>query len=108
MISFINRRIYFDTSAGTSMILSGDSRGLLHVWNIDDLNEKGKPSELQFPLYSDSLNGISIHPFYPIIATSSGQFHFDDEYLDEDELVVPSENSLNMWWIGKSVNNENY
>ena len=90
------------------MILSGDSRGLLHVSNIDNLNEKDAPPELQFPLSNDCLNGVSIHPFYPIIATSSGQFHFDEEYQDEDDSVVPSENSLNLWWIGKSVEHANY
>lgn len=41
-----------------------------------------------------------------MIATSSGQYHFDDEHLDEEELALPVENILNIWWTGKSVEME--
>lgn len=32
----------------------------------------------QFPLHKDCCNSVSIHPFRPILATGSGQYHFND------------------------------
>ncbi len=50
---------------------------------------------------------FSLHPTLPIMATASGQRHFDiadsegtsEEEKDEDE-VDEGDNSLRLWWIG--------
>lgn len=43
-------------------------------------------------------SNLKISIFYrPIIATSSGQFHFEDE---EHDSISKRENSLNFWWFG--------
>lgn len=97
-----NQKIYFDISMGGTWLTSGDTRGLVHIWNMCDLNEDGFPKEIQFPLHDDSCSGVSLHPYLPILATGSGQFKFNNEgevnEPDEEETV---ENSLSLWWFGK-------
>lgn len=97
-----NQKVYFDISIGGTWLASGDTRGLVHLWNLRDLNEDGFPKEIQFPLHQDSCSGVSIHPYLPILATGSGQFKFHDEgeiiEAEEKEIV---ENSLVLWWFGK-------
>lgn len=36
---------------------------------------------LQFPLHKDCCNSIAIHPYKNILATGSGQYHFNDPEL---------------------------
>lgn len=42
-----NQKIYFDISAGNTWVASGDTRGLVHIWNTTDLNDDGFPKEIQ-------------------------------------------------------------
>lgn len=99
-----NQKIYFDVSIGGTWLVSGDTRGLVHLWNLRDLNEDGFPKEIQFPLHQDSLSGVSLHPWAPILATCSGQFKFSNEgdviESEEEEIV---DNSLVLWWFGSST-----
>lgn len=96
-----NQKIYFDISSGGTWLASGDTRGLVHLWNLRDLNEDGFPKEIQFPLHQDSCSGVSIHPYLPILASGSGQFKFCDEgEINEAEEKEVIENSLVLWWFG--------
>lgn len=54
-------------------------------------------------LHSDCCNGVSLHPYRSIIATSSGEHHALDP-LDESEGVLVYENALCMWWVGQQEN----
>lgn len=67
-------------------------------------------------MHHDCCNGVTLHPTKPILATSSGQHHF--ELVDEDTnskgintikeiKAIPKENSLIFWWCGKSSSNYN-
>lgn len=47
---------------------------------------------------------MSLHPTLPILATSTGQHHVDDEYLEDDKIL--KENSLCFWWIGEKSDKE--
>lgn len=98
-----NQKIYFDVSVGGSWLVSGDTRGLVHLWNLRDLNDDGFPKEIQFPLHQDSCSGVSLHPYLPILASGSGQFKFNNEgeavEADEQEVI---DNSLVLWWFGKN------
>lgn len=86
-----------------------------------------KGNLLQFPLYEDCCNGVSIHPYRPILATCSGQLHpMSNSFLDDEEsdseninsnnesnekLTLPQDghnllnitpvNSFQFWWTGK-------
>lgn len=75
-------------------------------------------------LHADCCNSVSIHPLRPILATGSGQYHFNDPISeledpekDVDELTQVdlsmesnikyssnAENSLVFWWIGDIPN----
>lgn len=96
-----NQKIYFDVSMGGTWLASGDTRGLLHLWNLKELNDDGFPKEIQFPLHDDSCSGVSLHPYLPILATGSGQFKFNNEGEEiEAEEKETIENSLVLWWFG--------
>lgn len=95
-----NQRIQFDISAHDEYLISGDTRGVLHLWDFKDETD----SSVKFPLHHDCCNGAAFHPTLPIIGTSSGQFHSggvsdgeDGEEEDTTEIVV--ENSLNLWYL---------
>lgn len=94
-----NQRIQFDISADDKYLISGDTRGFLHLWEFADETD----SSTKFPVHSDCCNGVAFHPTKPIIATVSGQHHnwktgaaSDDEENESDEFV---ENSLNLWYF---------
>uniref|UniRef100_A0A182NWI3 WD repeat-containing protein 79 n=1 Tax=Anopheles dirus TaxID=7168 RepID=A0A182NWI3_9DIPT len=106
-----NQRVHLDFSPGGQWLISGDTRGILHAWDLRD--EDDQPKEHLFPLHWDCLNGVSFHPHGPIMATASGQYHFTPP-VDEDDgkssapATTPPkvENSLTLWWIGKGVFSE--
>jgi len=50
-------------------------------------------------LHNDSCNGVSLHPYKPILATASGQHHAIDP-LHHTRKVTAYENALCMWWVG--------
>lgn len=100
-----NQRIQFDTSPDDKYIISGDTRGILHLWDFNDETD----SSIKFPLHHDCCNGAAFHPTQPIIATSSGQFHCaqipcgdgNDTGAEEEEEELLVENSLNLWYMLK-------
>lgn len=57
-------------------------------------------SILQMPLHNDCCNGVSFHPYRPILATAAGQHHTLDP-LDQTRIDMIYENYLSLWWIGQ-------
>jgi hypothetical protein len=55
---------------------------------------------LQMPLHSDSCNGVSLHPYRPILATATGQHHTLDP-LHHTRTALVYENALCIWWVGQ-------
>ncbi|VVC91841.1 unnamed protein product [Leptidea sinapis] len=128
-----NQRIYFDISPCGTYLVSGGSDGVVRVWDVNQVNWKEEMDtsiednvSLKFPLHGDCCNSISIHPCRPILATGSGQFHFNHPLTNlEDEIKMEvsgdnlgsdeqlfsdmkysgnAENSLVFWWIGDVAN----
>ncbi|KAM3857824.1 telomerase Cajal body protein 1 [Diretmus argenteus] len=113
-----NQRIYFDLDASGRYLLSGDTEGMVSVWDTQtappDGNEQLLQPQLQFQAHWDCTNGISIHPFMPLLATSSGQRQFPSPGDGEgdstsdgegDEAGTPQQeirqdNALTLWWAG--------
>ncbi|XP_052458416.1 telomerase Cajal body protein 1 [Carassius gibelio] len=111
-----NQRIYFDLDQSGRYLLSGDTDGVVSVWDTltppPDGNEEPLPPLLQFQAHTDCANGISVHPFMPLVASSSGQRKFcwpsdsEDSESDSDEGNVMSsngvrqDNALVLWWAG--------
>ncbi|XP_035806171.1 telomerase Cajal body protein 1 [Amphiprion ocellaris] len=113
-----NQRIYFDLDQSGRYLLSGDTEGVVSVWDTHtappDGNEELLQPQLRFQAYWDCTNGISIHPFMPLLATSSGQRQFPwpgdsegDSASDTEgggavmsQQEVRQDNALTLWWAG--------
>ncbi|KAG7240080.1 hypothetical protein INR49_027934 [Caranx melampygus] len=113
-----NQRIYFDLDVSGRYLLSGDTEGVVSVWDTHtappDGDEEHLQPHLRFQAHWDCTNGISIHPFMPLVATSSGQRQFPwpgdsegDSASDSEggEAVmspqeIKQDNALSLWWAG--------
>ncbi|XP_077400200.1 telomerase Cajal body protein 1 isoform X2 [Vanacampus margaritifer] len=114
-----NQRIYFDLDPSGRYLLSGDTEGGVSVWDTQTPagGEELLEPHVKFQAHWDCTNGISIHPFMPLVATSSGQRQFpwpgegdsasscsDDE--EGDGVATPigaasrGDNGLSLWWAG--------
>ncbi|KAF8796899.1 telomerase Cajal body protein 1-like [Argiope bruennichi] len=109
-----NQRMYFDITRGGRYIVSGNNNGIISVW---DTYKEPKETEtddfdvleptLFYMGHKDCVNGISLHPTYPLLCSSSGQRKFRDLLPEDDDELFARElperdNSLRLWWIGKS------
>ncbi|KAM4714799.1 telomerase Cajal body protein 1 [Anableps anableps] len=112
-----NQRIYFDLDPSGRYLLSGDTEGAMSVWDTQTAPPEGSEELLQprirFQAHWDCTNGISVHPFMPILATSSGQRQFPwptdsegDSASDTEggavtlQQEVRQDNALTLWWAG--------
>ncbi|XP_022341261.2 telomerase Cajal body protein 1-like [Crassostrea virginica] len=101
-----NQRIYFDVDSTGQYLLSGNHDGCVTVYDTQQSPVQTRPdtdfvlnSCQKFQTHNDTVNGISLHPTLPVLATSSGQRHcwpLDDEDLDNDSKFC-QENSLKLW-----------
>ncbi|XP_065273005.1 telomerase Cajal body protein 1 [Emys orbicularis] len=111
-----NQRLYFDLEPSGQFLLSGTTEGLVSVWDTAQ-PPTGDPKPvlgpvLQFQALRDCVNGISLHPSLPLLASASGQREFPDPWdsSEEDEEVGPGppqrpargQNCLQLWWCGES------
>ncbi|KAG9274526.1 telomerase Cajal body protein 1 [Astyanax mexicanus] len=111
-----NQRIYFDLDPSGRYLMSGDTEGVMSVWDIltapSDGNEDVLQPFLKFQAHRDCTNGISIHPFMPLVASCSGQRQFpspddsdgSDSGSDQDRVMssngIREDNALTLWWAG--------
>lgn len=82
-----NQRIQFDLSPQQSWLASGATDGSLNLWNLE---QEDQTKSIMLPVHGDCLNGISFHPMLPILATSSGQYHFisGDNHDDTVDITI--------------------
>ncbi|XP_070585770.1 LOW QUALITY PROTEIN: telomerase Cajal body protein 1 [Erythrolamprus reginae] len=77
-----NQRMYFDLDPSGRYLVSGNTCGRITAWDIDRPHCTNPPTTLQpilkFPAVGDCVNGISLHPSLPLLATASGQRQFPD------------------------------
>ncbi|XP_015277896.1 PREDICTED: telomerase Cajal body protein 1 [Gekko japonicus] len=106
-----NQRLYFDLDPSGRYLLSGDTEGLITVWDTSQPPSSDPrpvlPPVLQFRALQDCVNGISLHPSLPMLATASGQRTFPDPWDSEEEEgggvrlphppQAPASNSLLLW-----------
>ncbi|XP_069655878.1 telomerase Cajal body protein 1 isoform X1 [Haliaeetus albicilla] len=105
-----NQRVTFDLDPTGRFLVSGDTDGFVTVW--DTLTPPGTgdppllPPHLRFRALCDCVNGTSLHPGLPLLATASGQRLFpapwdsDEEGTDEDGPPPGGDNRLQLWWWG--------
>nr|XP_056719603.1 telomerase Cajal body protein 1 [Euleptes europaea] len=108
-----NQRLYFDLDPSGRYLVSGDTEGLVTIWDTSQPpSSDPRPAlqpVLQFQALWDCVNGISLHPSLPVLATASGQRKFPDlwdsgdEEAKEEGAHLPSppqacgSNSLVLW-----------
>ncbi|KAJ6654952.1 hypothetical protein lerEdw1_006423 [Lerista edwardsae] len=111
-----NQRLYFDLDPTGRFLLSGDTEGLVTVWDTAQPPSGGPhsllPPVLQFQALKDCVNGISLHPSLPLLASASGQRTFPDlwDSGDEEDVDLPQSsrpqarghNSLQLWWCAEN------
>ncbi|XP_073510578.1 telomerase Cajal body protein 1 [Phyllobates terribilis] len=104
-----NQRMYFDMESSGRYLISGDTQGVVSVWDMISPPEDGVLLPvLQFQAQKDCVNGISLHPSLPILATTSGQRRFPESEDSGDESQQEAtakgsgagENTLQLWWCG--------
>lgn len=104
-----NQRMYFDLEPYGRYVVSGNTEGTVSVWDIT-LPPAAGPDPvldpiLQFHTQQDCVNGISLHPHLPLLATTSGQRKFPEPAESEDEgdgilmthRNITAENSMKLW-----------
>lgn len=117
-----SQRIYFDLEPhSSSFLVSGDTGGRVLKWDLNEGWEAASDDEFtkepssSFVAHKDCTNGVSIHPYCPVLATSSGQRHFPepvsgsdlDSSSDSEEPKglftnrrALQENAVKLWWLG--------
>lgn len=82
-----NQRIGFDLDS--HRLFTGSSDGEVLTYNINGPGIVGKQSPTsKFLAHGDAVNGASVHPELPLLATSSGQRRFDEDNGDSGENMV--------------------
>ncbi|XP_015363453.1 PREDICTED: telomerase Cajal body protein 1 [Diuraphis noxia] len=106
-----NQRIYFDISSDGQYLVSGNCTGEISTWKLDHNIEKSDGVESVLPLnskisvHNDCVNGVSLHPTLPLLATASGQRHNENDDNDDDDddgnkqILKDIDISLKLWEI---------
>ncbi|XP_028047467.1 telomerase Cajal body protein 1 [Monomorium pharaonis] len=90
-----NQRIQFAITPDTKQIISGGIDGYVTIWELPETtnyDEEYLNPKYKIRLSKDSINGVSLHTRFPIIATSSGQRQCGTENKCRD-------NSVKLWWV---------
>ncbi|XP_064593486.1 telomerase Cajal body protein 1 [Zonotrichia leucophrys gambelii] len=108
-----NQRVTFDLDPSGRFLVSGDTDGFVTVWDtLAPPPGHGDPPELppllRFRALRDCVNGTSLHPALPLLATASGQRLFpapwdSDGDGDGDNEGTPAPGGdirLQLWWWG--------
>ncbi|OQR80034.1 hypothetical protein BIW11_05335 [Tropilaelaps mercedesae] len=106
-----NQRVYFDLPYEENYLATGNTDGTSFIWNLLNLNTlsgdggKCRPNVVFAPhanirlTRGSATNGLSFHPWAPVIATSSGG-RGTAVWDEENERVVwesPYENLVKLW-----------
>ncbi|KAG8229176.1 hypothetical protein J437_LFUL009893 [Ladona fulva] len=87
-----NQRITFDISPDGRFFFSGNTSGKIKIWDVTGtpISWDCKDGPLlqvatEIQASKDCVNGVSIHQQYPILASSTGQWHFKEPVSDSEE-----------------------
>ncbi|KAJ4519243.1 hypothetical protein HRR83_004735 [Exophiala dermatitidis] len=96
-----NQRLGVDLASpdasGTIEVWAGGLDGAVRMWKDAQQSEGAVAPTFEFKAHDDAVSGTVVHPSGGVIATSSGQRHFD---FDSDENKVAAQvhdNSLKIW-----------
>ncbi|ESN99238.1 hypothetical protein HELRODRAFT_162754 [Helobdella robusta] len=105
---FTNQRMYFDTDCKDRTLITGNHDGKVSIWDLNEANtlptdvEPILPLVRQFDAHEDNVNSISCHPVHQVVATGSGQRHFNvtlESSDEEEDDRMKCDNSLRLWTL---------
>ncbi|XP_041483327.1 telomerase Cajal body protein 1-like [Lytechinus variegatus] len=111
-----HQRVYFDIDSTGQYLVSGNLNGSVSIWDtsqpptssMDDTDPILLPC-YKYKAHDDCINGISLHPHLPVMATASGQRQLkylgksltgtsdDDDSDEEMDSPRPTDHSLKLW-----------
>ncbi|XP_072179905.1 telomerase Cajal body protein 1-like [Diadema setosum] len=114
-----HQRIYFDLDGEGHYLVSGNQNGTVTVWDTTQ-TPMTSPSvnsdplllpTMKFKAHQDCVNGVSLHPYLPVMATASGQRRLQRPWTDrledgdsddsssggEEVSKTSADNSLRLW-----------
>lgn len=110
-----NQRIDFDTNYNTDYLVTGNLDGCIGFFDLNriEIDDTLVDSTFNIKGHLDCVNGVSLHPFYPLLASCSGERKFkelDENDNDSDRLFNSNQmvdNSLKLWFLNdtKEYNN---
>ncbi|KAJ2703455.1 hypothetical protein FB645_003895 [Coemansia sp. IMI 203386] len=100
-----SQRMRFDFDQSGRHLVAGEYDGSVSVhdtWNMDNNATSG-----YFGAHKDMVPGVCAHPYYSLLATASGQRHFEQPNSDSDNEgssngAVSPDNSLKIWSVSAS------
>ncbi|UYV65917.1 WRAP53 [Cordylochernes scorpioides] len=99
-----HQRMYFEVSSSGRWLVTGNSNGVVSVWDMEQepQTEILLPAQF-FQAHGDCVVGVALHPSLPLLATGSGQRHFP-QLAEEDDATLfkpPScgDCSIRLWWL---------
>ncbi|XP_046616684.1 telomerase Cajal body protein 1 isoform X2 [Neodiprion virginianus] len=93
-----NQRIQFSISPDGNVLVSGGTDGAVNIWEQDPNMVNGEQLDIKqtIKLSNDCVNGVSLHRYLPIMATSTGQ------RICDEELERCRDNGVRFWWCGST------
>ncbi|KAJ5120850.1 uncharacterized protein N7515_010238 [Penicillium bovifimosum] len=86
---------------GAHEIWAGGTDGFMRVWESPEHCVGGKDPDREFRVHDDAVTSAVFHPMGGVVATCSGQRHFDTDQDSDEELqdtdIRPPDNSLKVW-----------
>ncbi|KAI7823943.1 WD40-repeat-containing domain protein [Kickxella alabastrina] len=93
------QRMQFDFDMGGRFLVTGECNGQVtfhDTWNLD------AAPVVRVVAHDDLVSGVSSHPYYPMLATASGQRHFDNDSESSPLPLLSIDNSLKVWSVAAS------
>ncbi|KAJ5770133.1 uncharacterized protein N7511_002184 [Penicillium nucicola] len=91
---------------GSHEVWAGGTDGMMRVWRDPIFSAEDKDPDWEFRVHDDTVSSTILHPMGSVVATCSGQRHYDqddssdDSSADEDGSVMSArkvDNSLKVW-----------
>ena len=105
-----HQRIQFDINKSETLLATGNHDGSVLLFDLTsggsstngvqeavsfegagtNGNGEGLSRELRFEAHKDTVNGVSFHPYWGLLATVSGRrhFHIEDSTTEENSLKI--------------------
>ncbi|KAJ2504781.1 hypothetical protein GGI11_007234 [Coemansia sp. RSA 2049] len=84
-VSSSNQRLEIDVDGTGRHLVAGHADGSVSVYDSDSADGE---SVAAFAAHADAVPALAMHPFYPLLATASGQRHFESSFSADCSLKI--------------------